>query len=140
LQGRQERTDDPSAKEKCLPNRSLYGASPQEDSLDVANAEPSHHATVGIDGGKTQDDAASGAKFFVATLNEEDDRFIRTGLESGDGFASSTGRLGSVADAVDDSNQDALVIGANQIVIAGFLLAREDEFGHAQIEARRRES
>ena len=83
LQGRQLRADDAAAQEQHLLHAPLLGPSAHQNSLNISNTEPGHHAMFRIDGSKAQYHSARRAETFVAALYQRNHWYFRIPFENG---------------------------------------------------------
>ncbi len=78
----------------------VLGACSQQNSLNVSNTEPGHHAMRWVDGSKAQDPSARHTQTIMTTLYEGNYLFFRIRFEDGNCHLSGFGRFFAMPDSV----------------------------------------
>jgi hypothetical protein len=86
--------------------------------LDIADADPGHHAMVRVNARKTQYHSPSRTEFFVAKFYQRDNRFVDRIFQKCSRCLGGIGRFFAVSYAVNRCNQNSAAAAANQVVIA----------------------
>jgi hypothetical protein len=85
---------------------------------------------------KAQYNPASCPELLVASFYERDNRFVGRAFEKRSRCLGGTGGFFAVPYAVDSCNQNSISVAANQVVIAGLALARQNELGKTILDHR----
>src|SRR5260370_23453139 len=136
LQRGQLRSDDAGTQQQALLHGSLLRPSADQCPLHVADAGPSHHAMLRVNGSKAQHDTARQAELLVAALYQRDDRFVRTRFENGNRCLRRVGSLFSMSNSVNRRDQNSTPPTANQMLVARFTLTRENKLRHTILHQR----
>src|SRR5580692_3184585 len=127
LQGRQLRTDNAATQEQHVRDASFLSPGAHQNSLNISDTKPGHHAMFRIDRSKAQHHAARRAQTFVATLYQRNHRFIRIPFENGNRSLCGVGGFFSMPDSIHRRDQNSFSPATNHMAIAGLTLARENK-------------
>src|SRR6266481_5880180 len=107
-----------------------------QDSLNIANTEPSHHALSRLNESKAQYHTSRCPESLVASLYERDNRLVGRASEKGGCCSGGIGRCVTVPYAVNGRYQNSVSVAADQVLVTRFALARKNEFGNAIFDHR----